>query len=169
MLKTSAEVSGRENDIATGKMNKSDVSCLSWYSWRPLPFLLLLVTFSCVLINVSSHYSPDTLHLHEVLTSFTVRGQTTVELFAPLSTIVASSPGSREFLLLASCIAWYLVIATLLKRLEEHKVLTVNNLAARTLICVFMVGLIWNSSSEKPKNLLPLVRSFVHQIFQTVH
>jgi hypothetical protein len=77
--------------------------------WQSIVGILLLIAVFTTICHVSPDYKPHVVRLHEALTSFTTRGQTTVELFAPLSTILGSSPDGRLFLTVASHISWLLV------------------------------------------------------------
>ncbi|CZR69155.1 uncharacterized protein PAC_19055 [Phialocephala subalpina] len=129
----------------------------SLHRWRSIFVILLLIAVFHTICHVSPDYSPDVVHLHEVLTRFTTRGQATVELFAPWSTIAASSPDSYVFLTIASDIAWSLVGAMFLRMLEEHKIVSVNSPSTRTVLYSFLAGIAWYSNSERHKHLLTLV------------
>lgn len=50
---------------------------------RPFFVLLLLIAVLKIICFVSPDHNPEVVHLHETLTSFTIRRLTTVELFAP--------------------------------------------------------------------------------------
>jgi hypothetical protein len=128
--------------------------------WRSILGILLLTAVFNTICYVSPDYKPYIVHLHEVLTSFTTRGQTTVELFAPLSTIVGSSPDGRVFLTVASYIAWLLVGATFLRMLQVHKIVLVSNLLTQTALYALLAGIAWFSSSVRHKHLLLLVLHF---------
>jgi hypothetical protein len=125
--------------------------------WRSIVGILLLIAVFNTICHVSPDYKAYVVRLHEVLTSFTTRGQTTVELFAPLSTIVGSSPDGRVFLTVASHIAWPLVGATFLRMLQAHKIVLMSNLLTRTALYALLAGIAWFSSSVRHEHLLSLV------------
>jgi hypothetical protein len=121
--------------------------------WRSILGILLLIAVFNTICHMSPDYKPHVVRLHEVLTSFTTRGQTTVELFATLSTIVGSSPDGRVFLTVASHIAWPLVGATFLRILQTHKIVLANNLLIQTTLYALLAGITWFSSSVGHEHL----------------
>lgn len=85
---------------------------MAFGSMRPrIPALVALLTvFSFyMLCQVSPEYSPDVVDLHKTLTDFTSRGQTTIELFAPLSIVVGRSSSWTFLMYTAARVAWALV------------------------------------------------------------
>jgi membrane associated rhomboid family serine protease len=121
--------------------------------------LLLIAVFNKI-CHVSPDYKPYVVRLHEILTSFTSRSQTIVELFVPLSTIVGSSPDGRVWLTAASHIVWTLVGAAFFRMLQAHKIVLVSNLLTRTALYALLAGIAWFSTSVRQKDLLSLVPRF---------
>ena len=70
--------------------------------------LLLIAAFS-TLRHATNGYDSQVVHLYETLADFTARGQTTVELFAPLAAIVAPSRVGRMIISGATLTLWLLV------------------------------------------------------------
>lgn len=125
-------------------------------SFPSILLILLFIAFFNTLCHLSFEYSPDVVRLHDVLTSFTTRGQTAVELFAPLSTIVGSSPNGRVLLTVATHIAWPLVGIAFLRLLRIHKL--IKTFGIRMALYVLIAGTAWLSGADRHEHLLSMVR-----------
>ena len=126
--------------------------------WQSILIILLLVTVCNTIYHVSPGFDPPIVHLHEVLTSFASRGQLTVELFAPLSTIICSSPNGLMVLQIACYMAWTSVGDAFLRMLQAHRIVVVSNNLKWIALLALMVGMNWFSSPLAHKNFLSLVQ-----------
>ncbi|SMR51230.1 unnamed protein product [Zymoseptoria tritici ST99CH_1E4] len=85
-----------------------------------------------------AHYTQpipmELAQLHHILSTFAGKGQTTLELFAALSTILGRTEWSRELMTVASTACWPLVGAVAVHRLREH--------------CEGTQGLVWSIATS---------------------
>jgi hypothetical protein len=128
--------------------------------WRTNIVILLFIAAFNTVCHVSPEYNPFVVHLHEVLTGFTARGQASVELYAPLSTIIGSSLGGRLFLASASHVAWPLVGVILLWMLQAHETVLASNYLTRMARYALLAGIAWFLTSANDGNLLSMVLWF---------
>ena len=152
-------VSRREDDLSQHDVREAmdPKSAYLGRSGSILTILLLVAAFN-ILYRVSPNYSLFLIRLHDVLTNFTARGQSTVELFAPLSTVFGSSPPLRAILIGVSGLVWPLVGVLFLEMLHVHKSVIGGELLTQTGLYGALLGSItWFSSSVSHENLLSLV------------
>ncbi|KUJ15117.1 uncharacterized protein LY89DRAFT_670626 [Mollisia scopiformis] len=124
--------------------------------WSILVFLVLFAVLD-TLCHMSSDYDPHLVRLHEVLTNFTTRGQATVELFAPLSTIIGSTPTGQSFMTIAFDIAWMLVgLAFLRLPLQAHQIAQVGSKFWTSTFLYISFASVWLSTSSRQQNSLSL-------------
>ena len=102
-----------------------------------MPALVALLTvFSFyMLCQVSPDYSPDVVDLHKTLTEFTTRGQSTVELFAPLSIVVGRSSSWTFFVYTAGRVAWALVAVLFTSIISTTRSLVQEKPTSAAIIC----------------------------------
>jgi hypothetical protein len=102
-----------------------------------IPALVALLTvFSLyMLCQVSPDYSPDVVDLHGTLTDFTSRGQTTIELFAPLSIVVGRSSSWTFFMYTAGRLAWALVAVLFTSIISTTRSLVRETPTSAAIIC----------------------------------
>lgn len=123
---------------------------------RPFLVFLVLTTVFNAVCHVLPDYNPRVVRLHEALVGFTTRGQTTVELFAPLSTVTGSSPSGQAFLTVASRIAWPLVGISFWNMLQRVKI-PVSNFWVRVVLHASFIGTVCLSSRDRHQHALSLV------------
>ena len=124
-----------------------------------VPSMVIILSFIAyfkVSCHTSFEYDPQVVHLHDVLTSFTRRGQTTIELFAPLSTVVGSTPDGLIMLTVAAHIVWSILGVVFLKMLRVHEL--VHSFRTRMVLYGLIVGMAAFPNSGKPEHLISTVQ-----------
>ncbi|KAK0112619.1 hypothetical protein ONS95_014362 [Cadophora gregata] len=124
-----------------------------WKSFLSLP--LLIIGFISV-YRARPQYNPEAVTLHDVLASFTKRGQLAIELFPPLSLVIGSLPNARLLLNIASQIGWIFVGVVYVSRLRVHNTELQSNLSGKAATCFLVIPIIWLSNWTEIEDLLPL-------------
>jgi hypothetical protein len=129
--------------------------------WPSLVSVLFLVLTFNKIRHAHNEYDSEAVHLHEVLINFAARGQSTVELFAPLSATIGSLPDIHVLLDGAIVLLWAVVGQTLLSKVQLPTY--VNGSRVQTALFGILAGsLLWLHGGGGQDVLLSKVSSLNH-------
>lgn len=100
---------------------------------------ILIIAFNIMIYSVP-HYSPSLIHLHNALNEFSVRGQLTLELFAPLSATLGPSRMTLQFLTSTCQFLWASIATAFFQVSHLDNFLTSGSLFKKSLLYFMFVG-----------------------------